>query len=283
MTFVVRFSTLLSTRQDLPALPEGVLRLRTLLRREDVPASAINDVLTRDPALAGRVLRAANSACFARATGGIASIEAATMRLGLRRVASLCLAVDTIRIFGVSRHLDHQQFWTHSHAVGSVASALATRTGEGDPSDMFIAGLMHDVGLLFLEQFLPEDYLAVSAAGIGQTRWRLEEELLEMEHGAMGGMLLSRWGLPPVVVEAVTRHHRPFGDAGPGSAAALLLAAAEGLVGEYGLGLPEEGPSDPDADAAFEALGLSAAEASDLRVSLAGVSMEAADLLRAAA
>lgn len=257
--------------------------MRTLLSREDVSSIEIASLIGRDPALALRLLKTANAAGIARTGGHVTSIEVAVERLGLERVASLCLGVGTIRLFETGRNLDYQRFWTHSVAVATVASAIASRRDVGNPSDAYIAGLLHDVGIFFLDQYLPDVFSQMrDLADPNTPRWRQEIQRLGMDHGQMGAKLLERWYLPVGVVAAVAHHHQPPWDPGPSRQLALVVGAAEALVTEFGEGLVDEGPADPGADAALTALGLTQIEVHKLRIDMAGVAMEAAGWLGAA-
>ena len=283
MSFTERFTRVLETREELPALPTTALQVRALLACEDVNSIEIASLIARDPALALRLLKAANTAGMARTEGHVTSVEMAVERLGLERVASLCLGVGTIRLFETGRNLDYQRFWTHSVAVGTVAGAIASRRDIGNPSDAYLAGLLHDLGIFFLDQYLPDVFTQMRDLAEPNTpRWRQEIEQLGMDHGRMGAKLLERWYLPVRVVAAVAHHHQPPWDPGPSRQLALVVGAAEALVTEFGEGLVDEGPADPGADAALTALGLTQVEVRKLRTDMAGVVMEAAGWLGAA-
>lgn len=283
MSFTERFARVLETREALPALPATALQVRALLAREDVDRSEIASQIARDPALALRLLKAANTAGMARTEGHVTCIDVAVERLGLARVASLCMGVETIRLSETGRNLDYQRFWTHSVAVGTVAGAISSRWDVGNPSDAYIAGLLHDVGIFYLDQYMPDVFTQMrDLADPNTPRWRQEIERLGMDHGRMGANLLERWHLPVRVVAAVAHHHQPPWDPGPSRQLALVVGAAEALVTELGEGLIDEGPADPGSDAALTALGLTQVEVQKLRNDMAGVVMEAAGWLGAA-
>ncbi len=272
---------LLATSPDLPTLPETVLDLMGLLRRDDVPASVITERIRRDPALSARILRAANAAAIARAGVSVATVESALARLGLRRVGSLCLAVETIRAFDGEGRLDHRAFWEHSFTVASVAVAIGEAARVPASGDLYMAGLLHDVGLLVLDQRLPAAYVRVmDEAPSGRPRPQWEREVLGMDHGGIAEHLLRRWSMPETMVAAVGNHHEAAEGDSP-VAGALVLRAAEGLIVEYGLELEAEEGWQEDVDVALRRLGLSPERAEQMRVTLAGVAMESAGLLRA--
>lgn len=216
-------------------------------------------LIERDPALAGRLLRAANSALYTRGDQ-VTSITAAVNRLGLSQVRSLCMVVAVVRAFGDGHpHLDHQRFWEHSAAVGILTEYLtrqSNRHAQVDESEAYVAGLLHDVGILILDQFFPEEFAAVARITEEEAtgRWRVEDRLLTINHGTIGGLLLARWALPKRVSAAVTNHHHP--DASPDEALPLaeLVWAAEALCSATGLDLPQEGLAEVSTLQVFERL-----------------------------
>jgi HD-like signal output (HDOD) protein len=126
--------------------------------------------------------------------------------------------------------------------------------------DMYVAGLLHDAGLLVLEQHFPRECREVlrDRAASGGRLWQVEERHLGMDHGAVGGLLLGRWSLPAFIAEAVTNHHHPGQAEAQFQAVCHVVQAAEVLSYEAGAGLPEEGPPDCSSAELLSELGASA-------------------------
>ena len=187
-SFITGLQELLRTNAQLPTLPVIVFQLRAALDKEHVSAGEIVDLIEKDPALAARALRAANSALYARGGDPIASIHGAVGRLGLNQIRSMCMVLAVVKAFGDRTDaLDHQRFWEHSAAVGLTAEKLARLVDlprDVEAGDVYVAGLLHDVGHLILDQFFPEQFGVVAAALAeeGVASWRIEDEQLGMEH-----------------------------------------------------------------------------------------------------
>ncbi len=250
---------LLASGKQLPTLPVLVVQVQRAIGNEMSGLRDIGLIVERDPALTARLLRVANSAAFSRGDP-VTSVGAAIGRLGMGHVRSLCLAVGVVRAFGdASQRLDHKRYWEHSAAVGLVAerlSSLSKRYAQVDGSEAYTAGLLHDVGLLIVDQFFPEDFAGVQAEMDADMapRSAIELDRLGMDHGAIGGRVLERWQLPDTVRGAVGAHHRPElapGDAGP---LAHLVWAAEALCTASGLELPQEGPATTATPDVFDRL-----------------------------
>ena len=150
---------LLASGKQLPTLPVLVVQVQRAIGNEMSGLRDIGLIVERDPALTARLLRVANSAAFSRGDP-VTSVGAAIGRLGMGHVRSLCLAGGVVRAFGdASQRLDHKRYWEHSAAVGLVAerlSSLSKRYAQVDGSEAYTAGLLHDVGLLIVDQFFPE-------------------------------------------------------------------------------------------------------------------------------
>lgn len=252
--------------KDLPTLPVVVLQLHNILDDERAGSDAVAEVIQRDPALTARVLRAANSA--AHATGGspIGSVMTAVQRLGVNQVRSICVVLAVVRAFsGRSRNLDHQRLWMHSAVVGFLARRLWDRFGASDSvsaDDAYVAGLLHDCGLLILDQYFPRDLADARRlqAEAALPLWQCEEDIIGMDHGAVAGLLLGRWSLPPAISEAVSCHHHPDEAAAELRTLARVLFAAEVLGSGELTRLEQEGPADTTPEEALSALGASPPE-----------------------
>lgn len=254
---------LLAKGENLPTLPTVVFQLHRILDDEHVGARDVALVIERDPALTARLLRAANSAAFSRGGDRIGSVSTAVTRLGVNQIRSICIVLAVVKAFhSRAGGLNHQTFWIHSAAVGMTARHLWECFGQDSSitaDDLYVAGLLHDAGLLVLEQHFPKEFTEVREAVTlsGGRFWQLEEEHLGMDHGAVGGLLLGRWSLPQFICEAVTNHHHPHQAGEQFQEIARVVQAAEVLCTESGAALAEEGQADYSANDVLTELGAS--------------------------
>lgn len=258
--FIQGLQGLLKAGTQLPTLPTIVFQVHAVLDDDRKGAADVAAVIERDPALTTRLLRAANSALYARGGDRVASVYAAIQRIGLSQVRGLCLVLSVVQAFGSKkRALSHDSLWGHSGAVGATARYLwvGTRATGVPPEDVYVAGLLHDVGLLVMDQFFPEEFdrLAGLRQEIELPLWQHEEDLLGMDHGEVGGLLLGSWSLPDGTVNAVTYHHRPADAPEKHRKVCEVVQAAELLCSEAGWGLADETPLGADGREALAALG----------------------------
>jgi HD-like signal output (HDOD) protein len=244
--FLRNLRAVIERGQDLPTLPEMVLRLHAALEDEHSGAARVAAIIERDPALTARLLRVVNSVAYARGGNPIVSVTEAVARLGIRQVWGISTALSVVRAFpDRGKGLDHRLFWAHCAAVGATSQLLwreAKLRGPATPEDLYVAGLLHDVGLLVLEQRFFDQFVACRRA-VAEDQvplYTCETRLLGMDHGEVGGLLLGRWNLPEAIGAAVAHHHHP--DEAPRDLEPLArcLHAAELFCTAVGIGLTEE-------------------------------------------
>jgi putative nucleotidyltransferase with HDIG domain len=266
--------TLLRQLQEighLPTLPQVLVQIEDALRSEQSAAVDMAEVIREDPPLTASILRVANSVVYrGRFSGRIASIPQAVARLGTSEVRRICLSTALIRAFdNYGAGIQHEEFWQHSLTVATATRIFQSRAGGGsaarkaEAEDAFVAGLLHDVGMFVMDQFFPELFAKVRehAGALGIPLAKAEEELLGLEHGEIGGVLLRNWGLPARVVDAVAWHHRPDGCPEKHRRVAQMVHLADFICVNQSIGDTLEGVYDGFSVGAWHDLGLSINEA----------------------
>lgn len=195
----------------LPTLPEVVVRIIEIAKRPDPDFSELVDIVRMDPAIAGRILKAANSALFGIRTRA-ASVEAAVPRLGTTMVRTLVLSfflVDYQKRNAIELQPWYQQIWRESLTQAAAAEALAERQpGRVDPTVWFLAGLMQDIGRLAMLAACPDEYVKrVLQADVGAKRVDLERAWFGFTHVEVGTTLCRRWNLDEDITHGISVHH----------------------------------------------------------------------------
>lgn len=195
----------------LPTLPEVVVRIIEIAKRPDPDFSELVEIVRMDPAIAGRILKAANSALFGIRTRA-ASVEAAVPRLGTTMVRTLVLSfflVDYQKRNAIELQPWYQQIWRESLTQAAAAEALAERQpGRVDPTVWFLAGLMQDIGRLAMLAACPDEYVKrVLQADVGAKRVDLERAWFGFTHVEVGTTLCRRWNLDEDITHGISVHH----------------------------------------------------------------------------
>src|SRR3954467_15642933 len=139
-------------------LPEVTARIVSTVEDPKSTAAALHKIVAHDPALATRILKVVNSA-FYGLPGQIGSVERAIVLLGLNAVKNIAVAASLGQLFrGVKlcEGFTAKDLWTHCIAVGVTARELARRLKLPIADEAFLAGLIHDLGILVSLQIMPE-------------------------------------------------------------------------------------------------------------------------------
>lgn len=197
-----------------PALPALSQAAWEALRMSDAPDAVqeLAAIVSFDPALSARIVQEARKSC---GDDRIADVERAMERLGAAagRTAVLRHAISALFPPMRARKLDRHAFWREAFAAGSVAEWLAERTNLGLRQDAFVAGLLHDIGLLVIDIIAEDGYSKPLETAHGQGLFVLEAERQEygVDHTLAGKWLAERWGLSAPLTSALWLHHHPPG------------------------------------------------------------------------
>ncbi len=198
----------LKSEHPIPPLPAVSQRLLELIN-QDAPFEEISTVLATDSAMAARVLRVANSAALRGATP-IDSLTEAFMRLGTTQLRQLILGLVFVHHFPRRGAFDYVAFWRHSLHVALAAQQLEYHSNglRIVSSDVYTAGLLHDIGIAFLNLSAATRYkeVIVETRSSGEALDVVERRLLGVDHHEASAHLLTEWRFPPSIV-AVCQHH----------------------------------------------------------------------------
>lgn len=267
--------------QGLPALSPAVL---ATLRVLDNPESTARDVaraLLADQVMTGQLLRLANSAYYGTARR-VTTVSDATTLLGFQAIRSLLMTVAMRPVLSkdVPGYGLHQgEMWQHSIAVAACSQEIALRSGYRPPEEAFVAGLMHDIGKVALGYAMADRFRQVSerAAAGAADFLQAEREEFGVAHDDVGAMVARVWGLPSVLGEVISHHHR-WDPEKEHARLTAIVHVADVVCLLMGIGLGTDGLNYRFEGQALAALGMSAHDVEDLMADMA--SRPIADLWR---
>lgn len=203
---------LINAQARLVSLPDVYLRLKALLDDDDYCLGDVADVVAADPAMTTRLLRLVNSAYFGIGTK-VDTVSRAVSLIGTQEVHDLVLASSVAQGFAgqTNQVMEMSRFWKRSVMCAIVARELASQCNILDSERLFVAGLLRDLGHLFIYQALPAQAAeAMELAAASQIPlYQVERSVMGLDYADVGARLLRQWELPQTLWEPVGDHVEP--------------------------------------------------------------------------
>lgn len=202
----VRVEQLVERVYRLPVFPLVALKALETVRSEEADFQKIENLVSSDQVLAGRLIQAANSSLNSPAHR-ISSLRQAISYIGPEAARKVLIAAVFQPLFAST---GLRGLWRHSLEVSELAERLAESTGRVLPEEAFLAGLVHDVGRLALQTASGEDVIAYTRMlEKGCEPVFAEMVLCGFDHGSAGAGVLRFWSFPEHLAQGVEDHHRP--------------------------------------------------------------------------
>ena len=183
---------------NLPSPPAIAMRILDLSQDPDVDIGKVADIISMDPALVTKILRIANSPIYA-IRRKIENLRQAIMLLGLDGTLTMALSFSLANSMhnNACQGFDYNHFWRRSLAVATCCRRLSIVAGLNASEEMFLAGLLQDVGMLALDKLQPDFYQNLGVDQADHVRLQEKErELLGADHAVIGAWLMHKWRLP---------------------------------------------------------------------------------------
>jgi len=199
----------------MPSLSTTVTKVLEICNNPDISPNDLNRVISFDPVLTGQVLRLINSVYYSL-PNKTTSLTRAIIILGLNTVKNLALSTAVLQRLSLKRsfkNLPTDDFWIHSLCVGVIAKSLASIRGVPvtEREEYFIAGLLHDLGKIPLNNLFPDKYAQVleSTKLRQDSLYQVENTVFEIDHSTVGKMVAEKWSLGGTIIDSVYYHHNP--------------------------------------------------------------------------
>jgi putative nucleotidyltransferase with HDIG domain len=194
---------------SIPALSASAQKLQEVLNNSEASMDEVAQIVRLDPGLTSRYLKLSNSVVF----GGksITNIDEALVRIGMVEIKRIAMAIGVIdRIKHLRVKVDWSLFLLHSLLTARLTECLA---GAYRPSTgkEYLAGLLHDIGKLFLEHYFPQEFEAVMLRAIERncSMYEVEKQLVGITHAEISAALCEKWALHREICRSVRFHHEP--------------------------------------------------------------------------
>jgi len=196
---------------QMSSLPSVAQRVLQVAADKESCAADLLVVVEQDPTLAFRILRTVNSSYFGL-SNEIADLKTAIAMLGFVEVRNLALTVYVARMCeDESEYCDfsREKLWQHMVTVGTIARLLAKKSGKADPDEAYMAGLLHDIGLLLIDQYMHKQLCKViDLVYEGVDTIEAEQRVLTFDHTDLGAYVARQSKFPERIAIAIQHHHQ---------------------------------------------------------------------------
>ncbi len=199
---------------QIATLPEVTTKIIQLVEDPKSTAKDLQDVIKYDVALSAKILKVVNSA-FYGLPRQVGSVDRAIILLGLSTVKNIAVATSMVKLFAgkkMSSKFTSKDLWLHSLACGVFCKMISQMRGREGADEIFVAGLMHDLGLLVEKQVYPDKSASVLDEVSEKKRYicDVENEIFGANHQEFGAALSGKWKFPHIFQLATGYHHQPF-------------------------------------------------------------------------
>ncbi|RMF81968.1 MAG: HDOD domain-containing protein [Planctomycetota bacterium] len=196
--------------EEISTLPQVALHVLETASDPESGATELKRVVEGDPSLSARVLKMVNSAAYGLARR-CENLHQAISFLGFNQVRNLAMTASVSSVFKSGDRIGpyaRQGLWKHLLSVGIAARLVATRCGVKEFEDAFLAGLLHDIGLIVLDQHAHAHFSAIMTnLDASKTLPENERGVLGFDHTRLGEALANTWRFPESTVAAIRHHH----------------------------------------------------------------------------
>jgi len=198
---------------DLPTLPRTVLKITELVNDPKSSAKDLARIIADDQVLTARLLKLVNSS-FYGFPQRISTVTGAIVLLGFDAIRSLLLTTSLFDLFANrnrQKKKDQERFWDHSLGCAVGAKVIGNYLRHDKIEELFVSGLLHDIGkiveMIFLQDEFANIVAAVNKENILMTT--AENKVLGFNHAEVGKLLVEKWNLPVKLVQVIAHHHQP--------------------------------------------------------------------------
>lgn len=249
--------------ENIPSLAPTASKVIQLANNINTPPPELTKAIKLDPVLSAKVLKLVNSSYFAL-SNQIVSLEKAVILLGLNTIKNLALSAAVLSQTEAKEKVDNfdqEGFWKHSLAVGVTAKLIAQKRGIDKKviEDYFIAGLLHDLGVLGEIKIFPEEFQRILLSIESVSLLDAEEVILEgLSHCSIGKALAEKWNLASDLLNVLLMHHTPFDQKEEPSVLTTSVYLANIICKNNGVGLVMDQTPIEINPAAYEKIGINA-------------------------
>ena len=221
---------------DLPPLPHVAAQAIALIEDPNISASRLTDLLGKDPALAARVLKIANSAMFS-CQREITTLNQAIMVIGFKALKGIIVAA-TLRQLNRKFGPTEKMVWENSTCTAAACQIISKHLKKTYADEAFLLGLLHDLGKIVLLRQMTKEYEAiVQETKQGRQFFDIEQSELGFGHQLIGALVAKKWNFSHETCQVILHHHDPVeSTASPIDEKTLVVQTADMIAHVAGYG-----------------------------------------------
>lgn len=223
---------------EVSSLPAVAIQIMEVANDSTTGAEDLLQAVQIDAALAMRIMRTVNSSYYAL-QNKVADLKLAITLLGFKEIRNLAMTAYIAQLFrkdaGYGTYT-REGLWNHLIGVGTVARLIAETSRRVPPREAYLAGLLHDLGLILIDQYLHKPFCqVVDRLSEELPAYEIEREVLGFDHAALGEFVAVKWHLPEHLNTTIRYHHAPLEYAGPHREMVYAVALANFFCNVKGL------------------------------------------------
>ncbi len=196
----------------LPTLPAIAQTILSLASDESTDMKELEETIQKDPSISAKILSFSNSAFYGMSSN-VTTIRDAVVRMGFNNVKNIALGISLMTIMnnGKTPHaLDYKKIFKHSFTVGVISNHFLNELDIEISEDLFTGGLLHDIGLIIINNFFSDIYRKVIyELKNDMPLIDVEKNVLGFTHADIGTWLADKWNLPDIIKDIIMYHHTP--------------------------------------------------------------------------
>ncbi|RMF89914.1 MAG: HDOD domain-containing protein [Planctomycetota bacterium] len=223
---------------EISTLPHVAIRILQIANDPTSCAADLTIAMESDTALSARVLRFVNSSAYGLREK-ITNLQQAIAYLGVKAIRNLALTASVSELFKVDETIGtykRSELWRHLVSVAVIARLIARKLGHTNAEDMFLAGLLHDIGIILEDQHIHTSFCRVIDRLTDETPLcAVEKNVLAFDHSMLGECLGKLWGFPEGVKDTIRYHHMSVNYRGKHADVVRCVELANALCSNKGI------------------------------------------------
>jgi putative nucleotidyltransferase with HDIG domain len=213
---------------DMSSLAMGAQQIVRLCRGSS-NLEHLQELIQTDPSLVAQILRRVNSSYYQLDTH-VHDLTVAARLLGFREFSNLALTVYFSRMYSPPMSFgtfNMAGLWAHSVAVAAAAQLVSRVCGCAAPAEAYLAGLLHDIGLLLCCKQMRRRFMQVVEQVQGRRMTsHVERQVYSFDHAQLGAHVARNWEFPEPIVDTIEHHHDVESYTGPHASLVYVIVAA---------------------------------------------------------